>query len=371
MYLQHFGLSEFPFSTSPDPRYYYPTPKHKEALACLLYTVRQKKGFALVTGEVGTGKTMLCHAALRRFGEAVEAATLSHTSLSAAELLQAVGAEFGAPPGTSSKVEMIAALKRHLLELREAGRTAVLIIDEAQDLRLDVLEEIRLLGNLETATDKLLQVLLVGQPELRRLIGSRQLQPLDQRIAVKFHLGPLSPENVSRYVDHRLRIAGATGPLFDEEAKAGVADASGGVPRLINVVCDQALLQAYVQDRDVVSPETVQRIVAEMEGYYMDTPAGEELEVPGSLAEASRARGGPMGVPLRPASPASPRPATPQFESVEVLCDAIDGGWLELDFGTPDRGRRIARYLVDGAEIVLKLARGSSRDYVALVATAP
>jgi general secretion pathway protein A len=274
MYLQHFGLSTYPFSTAPDPRFYFPSAKHREALACLLYSIEQRKGFALITGAVGCGKSMLCRTALERLGRSVEAAMVAHTSLAAREFLQAIIAEFRLTTRTAAKVQVLGVLKDFLIRARREGRNPVLIVDEAQDLAPNVLEEVRLLGNLETSTEKLLQIILVGQPELRHKIGTYQLRQLDQRIAVKFHLGTLCEEDVNQYIDHRLRVAGAAdADLFDPEAKAAAFKVSAGVPRMVNILCDQALLQAYVADERRVSGQIMRRVIADREGYYLDRPA--------------------------------------------------------------------------------------------------
>ncbi|MFW6119020.1 MAG: ExeA family protein [Planctomycetota bacterium] len=271
MYLEHYGLTSFPFSTAPDPRFYYPSAKHREALACLLYVIEQHKGFALITGEVGAGKTMLCRATLERLDESVDAAVIVNTTLSPLEFLQSVAVEFGVDIEGAGKIALLKALQNNLAERHDAGRNSVLIVDEAQDLSVEVLEELRLLGNMETSMDKLLQIILLGQPELRRMIGRPELRALDQRMAVKFHLGTLGREDVHAYIEHRLGLAGAgERSIFESEAKEAVFEASGGVPRVINVICDQALLQAYSQGRERVEGETLHQVVAEMEGYYMD-----------------------------------------------------------------------------------------------------
>ncbi len=274
MYLQHFGLETFPFSTTPDPRFFYPSAKHREALACLVYAVEQRKGFALITGEVGAGKSMLCRAACAQFGDRVLSALVVHTSLAPKQFFQAICAEFNIPFRNSSKMELIHQIKAMLEDQNQQGRNVVLIVDEAQNLSRNVLEEVRLLGNLETSDEKLIQIILVGQPELRRQIATPDLRQLNQRITVKFHLGALSLDDAGRYVDHRLHVAGAPlePSLFDDEAKRKVHEQSGGVPRLTNVICDQALLQAYVEGEERITEDTVQRVIAEMEGYYMDVP---------------------------------------------------------------------------------------------------
>ncbi len=273
MYLDHFGLETFPFSTTPDPRFFFPSAKHREALACLMYAVEQRKGFALVSGEVGAGKSMLCRAALQRFGDQVDTALLVHTSLTAKQFFQAVCAEFGIGLKGKSKFELIRGIKDFLLDRQQMHRNVVLIVDEAQNLSRDVLEEVRLLGNLETASEKLIQIILVGQPELRSRIGAPDLRQLNQRITVKFHLGTLSREDAAGYIDHRVKVAGVTEEsLFDDEAKEEIHRISDGVPRLINVACDHALLEAFVNDRRTVTFETVRKVIGEMEGYYMDVP---------------------------------------------------------------------------------------------------
>ena len=288
MYLEHFGLREYPFSTTPDPRFYYPSAKHREALACLLYAVEQRKGFALVSGEVGAGKSMLCRAAFDRFGEDVDTALLVHTSLTAKQFFQAVCAKFGIAVKGKSKFELVRDIENYLLDRSQMNRTAVLVVDEAQNLGRRVLEEVRLLGNLETASDKLIQIVLVGQPELRTIIGSPELRQLNQRITIKFHLGTLSAEEVSEYIDHRLRVAGANGdPIFDDAAKARLFRASSGIPRVVNVLCDHALLEAFVNDRRVVGEDAARGAIAELDGYYMDA----QPEVHSAERNALRSRG--------------------------------------------------------------------------------
>jgi len=271
MYLEHFGFTKYPFKAAPDPGFYYPTARHREALACLVYAVEQRKGFALITGEVGTGKTMLCRAALSCFGPGVDVAMVSHTLLTAKQFLQAVCTEFDLEAEAKTKFELLRMLKAFLLKKTRQGRTAVLIVDEAQDLSVKVLEEVRLLGNLETSNEKLLDIILVGQPELRAIIARQELRQLEQRIALKFHLGPLSRSDMSGYIDHRLQAAGGDNSrMFDAEAKFRVFKASNGVPRLVNIICDQALLQAYVNDEHTVKAPIVERVIADREGYYMD-----------------------------------------------------------------------------------------------------
>jgi general secretion pathway protein A len=264
----------FPFSTTPDPRFYYPSAKHREALACLIYAVEQRKGFALITGEVGAGKSMLCRAALEKLGDRVDKAVIVHSSLSPKQFFQATCEEFHIQGAKRSKIELIHAIKGFLEQHYEEGRNTVLIVDEAQNLSRNVLEEVRLLGNLETSSVKLLQIVLIGQPELRRLIATPELRQLNQRITVKFHLGALSAADMGAYIAHRLAVAGhSNGALFETDAQEEIFKAAGGIPRMVNVICDQALLQAYIGDDTVVRLDTVKRVLSEIEGYYMDAPA--------------------------------------------------------------------------------------------------
>jgi len=271
MYLDFFHLRKRPFTAAPDPAFFYPSEKHKEALACVLYTVEQRKGFALITGEVGTGKTIMCRAALARLEGQVESAVITNTALTAKQLIEAVCEEFELDTRRASKYRLIQRLNEFLIQRYRQNVHVVLVIDEAQNLDKRTLEEVRLLGNLESDEDKLLQIILVGQPELRRKIGSPELRQLHQRIAVKFHLYPLTAAEVSDYIDHRLRVAGADGAdLFAPKAKHEAYAYSGGIPRLINLVCDHALLEAYVSDQHQVTAEVIRKVVRDMEGYYMD-----------------------------------------------------------------------------------------------------
>lgn len=361
MYLEHFGLEQFPFSTAPDPRFYYPSAKHREALAILLYTIRQHKGFALVSGEVGSGKTMLCRAALQRLGEGIRPAMLVHTLLTPEDLLRAVLAEFGIEKPGESKADLLHALKQFLLRCHAGRETPVLILDEAQDLSVEALEEVRLLGNLETSTEKLLQIILVGQPELRRAIGTDQLRALDQRIAVKFHLGRLADQDVHAYIDHRLGLAGAGDrELFGPEAKQAVCAASEGIPRLVNVICDQALLQAYVQDEPTVSLQTVTATIADIEGYYMDRDAEPSDPEPTAAPQEQEAQ---------PAEPegAEKTNGTPTFDTAEALADAVGAGRLGPSFSREGPWSSFARYALGDTPVSVTLAQTARRNYAALI----
>ena len=268
MYAEYFGLKESPFTITPDPRYLYMTERHREALAHLLYGVGEGGGFVQLTGEVGTGKTTLCRCLLEQLPGHVDVALILNPRVTSRELLAAVCDELriGYPANTESVKELVDVLYRYLLDAHARGRRTVLIVDEAQNLPADVLEQIRLLTNLETTTDKLLQIILIGQPELGHLLERQELRQLAQRITARYHLDVFTPAETNSYVRHRLRIAGRTRGLFTEQAIRRVHRESDGVPRLINVICDRALLGAYALERAHVDARTVAHAAAEVRG---------------------------------------------------------------------------------------------------------
>jgi general secretion pathway protein A len=254
MYETHFGLKEKPFSLTPNPRFLYLSRTHQEALAHLRYGLENRVGFIAVTGEVGTGKTTILR---QLFGQLDESrfrlAMIFNPCLTSMELLRNVNREFGLPARKRSNLALVEELNQFLLTENSEGRTPVLVVDEAQNLEADVLEQIRLLSNLETDSDKLIQIVLVGQPELDELLARSDLRQLAQRIAVRCRLGSLDRHETREYVRHRLQIAGVFGDLFDEKALSEAFRWTGGVPRLINVLCDRALLCAYTDNRHRVS----------------------------------------------------------------------------------------------------------------------
>jgi general secretion pathway protein A len=269
MYLAFFGLAERPFSITPDPRYLYLGAHHADALAHLLYGINGAGGFIQLTGEVGTGKTTTIRSLLARTPAGADIALVINPRLSALEFLQTICEELGIEipaRGMANARTLVGLLNRHLLATHAAGRRAVLIVDEAQNLTVDVLEQLRLLTNLETATQKLLQIILIGQPELRTLLDRTDLRQLAQRITARYHLQPLAGDETAAYVRHRLRIAGATRELFRPAALRAVHRLSGGVPRLINVICDRALLGSYTEDRREITAALVRRAAAEVLG---------------------------------------------------------------------------------------------------------
>jgi general secretion pathway protein A len=266
MYTSYFGLTEKPFSITPDPRFLYLSERHAEALAHLQYGVLEGGGFIQLTGEVGTGKTTVTRSLLGRLPDTVELAAILNPQVDLTGFLRTVCHEFSLPADTQDHKALLDALNRHLLDCHAAGRRAVLVIDEAQNLDRAVLEQIRLLTNLETETAKLLQIILIGQPELRETLARPDLRQLAQRITGRYHLDPLSAKETADYVRHRLDVAGATQDIFSPAALREVHRCAGGIPRLVNVICDRALLGAWSRMERRVEPALVRRAAREVRG---------------------------------------------------------------------------------------------------------
>jgi general secretion pathway protein A len=269
MYLAFFGIAEKPFAITPDPRYLYLGRHHADALAHLVYGINDAGGFIQLTGEVGTGKTTTIRSLLARAPKNAEIALVINPRLSPLDFLQTICEELGvgiSDVAVDSAKELIDQLNNYLLRAHAGGRRVVLIVDEAQNLSVEVLEQVRLLTNLETSSQKLLQIILIGQPELRELLGRNDLRQLAQRITARFHLQPLGREETIAYVRHRLRIAGSTSEIFSGGALREVHRLSGGVPRVINIICDRALLGAYTEDHHHVSSSLVRRAASEIFG---------------------------------------------------------------------------------------------------------
>ena len=269
MYLRFFGLNEKPFAITPDPRYLYLSERHAEALAHLLYGINEAGGFIQLTGEVGTGKTTVVRTLLSRVPHHADVAVILNPRVTPVEFLLTICEELGlgiADADRDSVKQMVDALNRRLLSAHAEGRRIIVIVDEAQNLSADVLEQVRLLTNLETPTHKLLQIILIGQPELRELLDRTELRQLAQRITGRYHLEPLSREETLGYVRHRLRVAGAVEDIFTPSALAEVHRLSGGIPRVINVTCDRALLGAYTQETRKVSSGLVRLAAGEVYG---------------------------------------------------------------------------------------------------------
>jgi general secretion pathway protein A len=290
MYTSFFGLNEKPFSITPDPRYLFLSERHGEALAHLVYGVTESGGFIQLTGEVGTGKTTLVRSLLlNRMPDNADVAVVLNPQLSVVEFLATICEELHieVAHNRGSVKALTDALNRHLLKAHAAGRRTILVVDEAQNLAPAVLEQVRLLTNLETAKQKLLQIILIGQPELRELLARTDLRQLAQRITARYHLEPLSREESANYIEHRLKVAGAVGEVFSAGAKKEVFRLSQGVPRLINVICDRALLGAYVNETRPVSAHLVRQAAAEVKGELERSPWVRHMAIAASIAGAA------------------------------------------------------------------------------------
>lgn len=274
MYEEHFDFTSPPFSIAPDPHYLYMSERHREALAHLLYGIRSDSGFVLLTGEVGTGKTTICRCLLEQVPDDTDIAFIFNPKLTVEELLATICEEFGITHQENQKSIKVFVdhINSFLLRSHARGRKAVLIIDEAQNLSVDVLEQIRLLTNLETNERKLLQIIMLGQPELKDMLLRSELRQLAQRITARYHLDPLTEREVGAYVAHRLAIAGGRGKIFPASTIKLLYQLSKGTPRLINIICDRALLGAYVQDQDQVNIPTLKKAAREVLGDIANQP---------------------------------------------------------------------------------------------------
>lgn len=272
MYKEYFGLKEEPFSIAPDPQFLYMSERHREALAHLIYGMKADSGFVLLTGEVGTGKTTVCRCLLNQIPEHSEVAFVLNPKLSVPELLATICDELGIsyPVGTSSIKIFVDQINLFLLDAHSQGKRTILIIDEAQNLSIEVLEQIRLLTNLETSKRKLLQVIMLGQPELNHLLARPELRQLAQRVTARYHLEPLSRHELVAYLTYRLAVAGVERPLFPKATINRLYRLSGGIPRLINLICDRALLGAYARGESLISPKLLAAAAAEVFGKTKD-----------------------------------------------------------------------------------------------------
>jgi len=285
MYDKYFGLTDKPFSIAPDPRYLFMSEQHREALAHLVYGVGDGGGFVMLTGEVGTGKTTVCRCLLEQIPDTTRIAFILNPKLSTTELLATVCDELHIEyPEMPSLKELNDVLNEFLLRSHAAGLKIVLMIDEAQNLSTEILEQIRLLTNLETNKEKLLQIILIGQPELKDLLAKHELRQLAQRITARFHLQPLNLEECESYILHRLEVSGFNDSLFDQKAIKELYQRTGGVPRLINVLCDRAMLGAYAKNRRQIGPNVVKQAASEVMG-------GDEREIQADVIKPSHTPG--------------------------------------------------------------------------------
>ena len=354
MYASHFGLTERPFSLAPDPRYLYLSDGHREALAHLLYGLGEGGGFVQLTGEVGTGKTTVCRTLLDQLPPEVDVAMIFNPRLTSVELIATVCDELRVayPPGTKSLKLLVDALSRALLDAHARGRRTVLIIDEAQNLSMEVLEELRLLTNLETTRHKLLQVILIGQPELGELLRRTELRQLSQRVTARYHLRPFTFGETRAYVQHRMAIAGQQTAIFSDGALRVAHARAAGVPRLINSVCDRALLGAFSRGRRHVTAGIVRRAAAEVFGRRTRRrwiPAAAAAAALITLVAGATAIGTawfgrissawsltPPSPPSVPVSPviASPPPPPPRPSLAAILSESADAADKDRAFAT-------------------------------------
>ena len=280
MYLEFLGLREKPFSVTADPAFLYLSKRHREALAHMIYGIQERKGFMEITGEIGTGKTTLCKALLRQIDDTTKTALVLHSGLSELQLIQAIAQDFGLNPMRSNRLNLFNQLSQFLIEQGAMGNGVVLIIDEAQNLSLRLLEQIRMLSNYETDKEKLIQIILVGQPQLRAKLNQPILRQLQQRIGVRYHILPLDRDEVGTYVEHRLRIAGSDGSMaWSVDALDELYRCSKGIPRLINLICDRALLACYVFRTKQMDRHIIHRSFQELNGQVTSTTAHAESSV--------------------------------------------------------------------------------------------
>jgi general secretion pathway protein A len=284
VYATFYGFTLMPFGVTPDTRFFFPSSRHSEALASLIYAVTERKGFALITGEIGSGKTTVARALLSNLPPDTRVAMVLNTHLTSKQLLEVICQEFELSVRGRDRVEMHAAINDYLIQQLAQDRNVVLLIDEAQNLNSRTLEEIRMISNLETETEKLVQVILMGQPELKRKIEAPDLEQLRQRITVRFHIAGLSHEETEAYIRHRLRIAGnERGVQFTRGALREVVRGSRGIPRLVNIICDNALLLGFVRQTKKMTEDLVREVTLEMSG---DGSAESTLRPPGRLGRA-------------------------------------------------------------------------------------
>jgi general secretion pathway protein A len=288
MYKKFFGLRENPFNVNPDPRYLYMTGHAQEALACLTYGIQNRKGFVLLTGEVGTGKTTLLNKLLDWLHrERIPTAFVFNPRLNVTQFLDFMMADFGLPCDPKMKSQTLLKFNHWLLERHRAGETAVLVVDEAQNLSPQVMEEIRLLTNLETSTEKLLQIVLAGQPELEVKLSQPQLRQLRQRITLRSKTHPLNRTETVAYVAERLKVAGSDGhEIFSPEALEAVFRYSKGIPRVVNLLCEHALISAFVDQKPRVEPEVIDEVAREFDLHRPEAepppaelPSGENVRL--------------------------------------------------------------------------------------------
>lgn len=270
MYYEFYGLKENPFNVTSDPSFLYLSHTHREALNHLVYGIQERKGFIELTGEIGAGKTTLCRALLNRLGEKTKTSIIFNSNLPEMQLLEAILLDFGLSAERRNKAAFFKKLNEFLLHELASDNNVVLIIDEAQNLRYSTLETIRMLSNLETEKEKLLQIVLAGQPELREKLNSPRLLQLRQRISIRFHINALNRDEVRGYIEHRLAVAGSDGSVkVEDDAIDLITQHSGGIPRVINILCDKALLLGFVQETREITRPIIKRSIDELAGQFV------------------------------------------------------------------------------------------------------
>jgi general secretion pathway protein A len=318
-YLDFFGLSAKPFELTPDLDYLYLSPRHKEVLALLVLALQENKGVVKITGPAGTGKTTLCRSFLKELNSGIDFAYLIHPCDSAVELMQSINAEFNLPSHSTSKKELLFQLRRFLISKKEEGRCVAVVVDEAQDLAPEILEELRILSNLETEKDKLLQIILIGQPELNNIFNRPSMTSLQQRIGAQWELEPLNVEETHGYIQHRLNVAGGKGKVaFSRSAADAVFRASGGLPRLINRFADQALGEAHLQGVKKIDRIVIERAVEKLGNIQPKIPGGNWFR---KLAPAFLVVGGLMAIVVYFQTQYRPGPVTPPQDSLTQMIE--------------------------------------------------
>ncbi len=279
MYHKFYGFKESPFNMTPNSRFFYESAKHTEALSTLVYAIQERKGFVVITGEIGSGKTTVCWALLNKIDARTQTALITNTYISGKDLLATILEELDVEYVPGSKSKLLSQLNQYLIEQLRYDNNVVLIIDEAQNLKPSVLEEVRMLSNLETENEKLIQIIFLGQPELKKKLALPKLEQLRQRIAVFFHLTPLAEQETKDYIVHRLKVASQSDRLyFTEGALNMVYKFSKGVPRIINQICDSALLSGFIYENLIIDEKTINEVINESPMIQIETEVGKKKE---------------------------------------------------------------------------------------------
>lgn len=343
MYERFYELRERPFALSPDPDYLYPSRVHREAMDYLRYGLESHAGFIVITGEIGSGKTTLLQTVLRGLDSQTTVGRIVNTMLEPRELLETIMIDFGLDPSGRSKPVMLRDLAQYLVDQRLAGRLILLVIDEAQNLSLAALEELRMLSNLETEKSKLLEIVLVGQPNLRDKLAAPELEQLRQRITVSYHLNPLDAEETAKYINHRLRRASTGAPLeFPREVTAIIHSRSRGIPRIINVICDATLVFGYAEERRQIDPALMTDVLIELEATGVlpaVRPAVEGVLSPAVAVPVAPMNVAPPGLAapavLQPSGTSTgfnvPEPAGPSYAAARAMLEEARARAVQLD----------------------------------------